>query len=208
VNIACVALAVTASGHISNLRTYARLSSYTVDAYTFAVAAIQITLLQLHVPLVWLSLPAAIAFQRYCVRGDLRAASCDNQWSPMTEEAWLIAAREVVAALPVTAIMRVQTTDPAAVSFVARMQAGCDAIGLIGRSGLAVLLPDCPGTNAEALASRMRSALKGRGIDAPIAVAAKPRDGQSLADLLAISEAELIARVAASRSARSSRPEP
>lgn len=209
VNVVCIGLVVAASGHARALRIYLRPSSYVVDVCTLSIAAGQIALHQLHFPLLWLSLPATIAYQRFSVRADMRAAAhaADSDWSPMNEAAWLIAAREVIAALPVAAIMRIETTDPAAVSFAARMQAGCDAIGLVGPSSLAILLPDCPGTNAEALASRFRSALRHRGIEAPVAVAAKPRDGQSLADLLAVSEAELIARVAASRSARSTRPE-
>ncbi|MBV9821800.1 MAG: hypothetical protein JO144_06105, partial [Actinobacteria bacterium] len=94
-----------------------------------------------------------------------------------------------------------------AVSLVARMQVGCDAIGAMGKSGLAILLADCPGTNAESLAIRMRAALAQHGIPALVAVAAKPRDGQTSADLLAVSEAELIARGAASRPSKTLRPE-
>jgi hypothetical protein len=77
----------------------------------------------------------------------------------------------------------------------------------MGRSDLAILLANCPGTNAESLAVRMRAALSQHGIAAQVAVAAKPRDGQSLADLLAVTEAELITRAAvALRPPKSLRP--
>ena len=69
---------------------------------------------------------------------------------------------------------------------------------MAGQSGLAVLLTQCPSRNADALAERMRAILQAEGVEAQVAVAAKPRDGESLDDLLAVSEAELIARTAAS----------
>jgi hypothetical protein len=85
------------------------------------------------------------------------------------------------------------------------MQAGCDAIGSYGDGrGLAILLPDCPPQNADALARRLRSAMLVRKVPCSIAAAAKPRDGRRLDDLLAVSEAELVAREAASE--RSERP--
>src|SRR5581483_4513303 len=103
----------------------------------------------------------------------------------------------VIKACPVGAIMRIRTTDPMAASQLARIKAGCDAIGMTGRSGLAILLTQCPGGNADALAERMRAILHTEGVVAQVAVAAKPRDGQTLDDLLAVSEAELITRMAA-----------
>jgi hypothetical protein len=115
----------------------------------------------------------------------------------MVQNAWYIAATEVVAALPVVSIIRITTADPIAVSAVARMQAGADAIGYVGADGLGMLLVDCPALSAEALAARLRLALRTKGIDGHVAAAGKPRDGYQLNDLLAICEAELVARDAA-----------
>jgi hypothetical protein len=125
----------------------------------------------------------------------------------MAEEAWFIAATEVVAALPVVAVIRITTADPIAVSAVAQMQAGCDAIGYLGENGLGMLLVDCPSLSAEALASRLRMALRTKGIDGNVAAAGKPRDGYRLNDLLAICEAELVARDAADMPDKPVKPE-
>jgi hypothetical protein len=157
--------------------------------------------------LIWLSLPAAIGLQRITTRTRLREVADAAQTRPMTEEAWLIAANEVVAALPVAAIMRIDTKEPAAVGAVAQIQAGCDAIGSLGDNGLGILLLDCPALSADALANRIRMALRHHNLEASVAAAAKPRDGYCLDDLLAVCEAELIARDAASRSAKPSQPE-
>jgi len=125
----------------------------------------------------------------------------------MSQKVWTTVAAEVVNACATSSVLRIDTNDPRAASTVAQLQAGCDANGTVGRSGLAILLADCPGPNADSLALRLRGALSSAGITANVAVAAKPRDGQSLADLLAVSEAELITRDAATRSARSVRPD-
>ncbi|HJQ00398.1 MAG TPA: hypothetical protein VJ851_02255 [Jatrophihabitans sp.] len=77
------------------------------------------------------------------------------------------------------------------------MQAGCDAIGYLGTDGLGMLLVDCPALSADALAARLRTALRTKGIVGNVAAAGKPRDGYRLDDLLAICEAELVAREAA-----------
>ena len=127
--------------------------------------------------LVWLSLPAAIALQRMITRSRLRNVADDALVRPMAEEAWFIAATEVVAALPVVSIIRITTTDPIAVSAVAQMQAGCDAIGYLGADGLGMLLVDCPSLSAEALATRLRTALRKKGVEGKVAAAGKPRDG-------------------------------
>jgi len=87
------------------------------------------------------------------------------------------------------------------------MQTGCDAIGLIGDAGQAILLLDCPEMSADALAVRLRSALQHGGVPASVAAAAKPRDGDSLNDLWAICEAELVTREAAARAAKPAEPE-
>lgn len=206
VGLAAVALAMLSAGQYQALRLLLKAESHKLEVLTIALATAQVQLITLHIPLAWLSLPAAIVIQRWAVQSDLHVPD-DPMIRPMTEAAWLTVAREVVAACPVTAIMRIQTTDPAAVSLVARMQVGCDAIGAMGKSGLAILLADCPGTNAESLAMRMRTALHEQGISALVAVAAKPRDGHTSADLLAVSEAELITRAAARRPSASFGPE-
>jgi hypothetical protein len=205
VGMAAVALAMISVGQYPVLKVWLQPHTYRLEILTITIALAEVQLTDWHLPLVWLSLPAAIAIQRRTVKSELRISD-ELSIRPMTEAAWLTVAREVITACPVTAIMRIDTTDPVAVSMVARLQAGCDAIGTAG-SGLAILLADCPGTNADSLAVRMRSALHQQGIIAPVAVAAKPRDGQSLADLLAVSEAELITRAVATGSAGLLRPE-
>lgn len=207
VGAALVALALVAGREYQAALRFLQPRTYVLEFVTMAIALGEVALLRSPLPtMAWLSLPATIALQRYAVRTKLRTA--ENSGSrPMGEDAWLLVAREVIAACPVGAIMRVDTTEPAAVDYLARMQAGCDAIGMIGNTGLAVLLTECPGINADSLAVRLRSVLHRRGIPAQVAVAAKPRDGQTLDDLLAVSEAELITRAAAYRSASSDRQE-
>lgn len=205
--IVIIALAMGASGEFQALRVYTRISSYRLDFLTALIALAQVELHELRFPLLWLSLPVTIALQRQTVKADLRSAAEDSSTKPMSQEAWLIAAGEIVAALPVVAVMRVNTSSPLAVAEVAQMQAGCDAIGYVGRSGLAILLVDCPDISADALAMRLRTALRRQSVEASVATAAKGRDGYSLDDLLAVCEAELIARDAANRSARPSRPD-
>lgn len=204
---AFVVIATLTVGERQGLGIFRKWRIHQIELGTIVIAFAELALLHYSLPtLAWLSLPATMALQRHAVRAGLRAAE-DPAARPMNQEAWLLVAREVIAACPVGAVMRVDTTDPAAVTYLARVQAGCDAIGMAGSSGLAVLLTDCPGTNADALAIRLRSVLHRQGISAQVAVAAKPRDGQSLDDLLAVSEAELIARVAATKAARSDSPE-
>jgi hypothetical protein len=202
-----VVIAILTVGETQGLSMFRKWRIHQIELGTMAIAFAELALLHYSLStLAWLSLPATMALQRHAVRAGLRAAE-DPAARPMNQEAWLLVAREVIAACPVGAVMRVDTTDPAAVNYLARVQAGCDAIGMVGNSGLAVLLTDCPGTNADALAVRLRAVLHRQGIPAQVAVAAKPRDGQSLDDLLAVSEAELIARVAATRPAKSDSPE-
>lgn len=206
-SLTAIVLAMRAVGQRAEAMAFLKPGTHAVELATISIAIVVIVLLRTPWPaFAWLSLPATIALQRHMVRNDLRAAD-DPTARPMNSEAWLLVAREVIAACSVGAVMRVDTTDPAAVSYLARVQAGCDAIGMAGESGLAVLLTECPGPNADALAVRLRSVLHRQGIPAQVTVAAKPRDGQSLDDLLAVSEAELIARVAATRLARSDSPE-
>jgi hypothetical protein len=206
-SLAAIVLAMLAVGQRAEAIGFLRPATHGVEFATVSIAVVTLSLLHSPWPaFAWLSLPATIALQRRTVRTDLRGAE-EPGARPMDSDAWLLIAREVIAACPVGAVMRVDTADPAAVNYLARVQAGCDAIGMAGESGLAVLLTECPGPNADALAVRLRSVLHRQGIPAQVAVAAKPRDGQSLDDLLAVSEAELIARVAATRVARSDSPE-
>lgn len=202
-----IGLAMLAAGSRAEVAAYLQPKTHRIELSTIAIAIAETGLLHSPWPaLAWLSLPAAILLQQQAVRSDLHAMA-EPSAHPMNQDAWLLIAREVIAACPVGAVMRVDTADPVAVNYLARVQAGCDAIGMAGNSGLAVLLTECPGPNADALAVRLRSVLHRQGIAAQVAVAAKPRDGQSLDDLLAVSEAELIARVAATRVARSDSPE-
>ncbi len=178
-----------------------------LDGWTAAIALAQVELHDIHLPLLWLSLPATIAVQRRATKADMQAAAVESGNRPMSEDAWQIAATEIVAALPVVAILRVTTADPLAAVAVAQMQAGGDAIGLVGDAGLSMLLLDCPGTSADALATRLRRALRHGGLTGTVAAAAKPRDGESLPALWAVCEAELIARDAASRQDEIAEPE-
>jgi hypothetical protein len=196
VAIVLMASAMVASKQYDAARMLARPKIYDLEIATVGLALTEVVLHDLRLPLLWLSLPAALYLQGRALRSGLQHQGDDPNARPMRREAWLVVAREVVAACPAAAIMRVNTADPQAVALVARMQAGCDAIGLTGSNGLAILLTDCPGLSADSLAVRLRSALRHNNIAAEVAVAAKPRDGQSLADLLAVSEAELITRQA------------
>jgi hypothetical protein len=202
-----IALAVSSSGQCRALRVYLQPQSYVLDGWTAAIALAQVELYDVHWPLLWLSLPATIALQRWTVRSDMQAAAVESGSRPMSEDAWRIAATEIVAALPVVAILRVTTADPLAAVAVAQMQAGGDAIGLVGDAGLSMLLLDCPGTSADALATRLRRALRHGGLTGTVAAAAKPRDGESLPALWAVCEAELITRDAASREDEIAEPE-
>jgi hypothetical protein len=198
VGTVAVATAMLAVGERSAARGFLRLSPYQAEVYCLAIAIGVVGLADAQLGmLIWLSLPAAIGLQRMITRSRLRDVTDDAQVHPMGEEAWFIAATEVVAALPVVSIIRISTADPVAVGAVAQLQAGCDAIGYLGVDGLGMLLVDCPSLSAEALAARLRTALRHKGIDGSVASAGKPRDGYRLSDLLAICEAELVARSAA-----------
>jgi hypothetical protein len=207
VSVLAIASAIACSGHLRALRVYLQPKSYQLDGLTSAIAIAQIELHDAHWPLLWLSLPATIAVQRWRVKADVQEVAADSSSRPMSEDAWRIAATEIVAALPVVAILRVTTADPLAAVAVAQMQAGGDAIGLVGDAGLSMLLLDCPGTSADALATRLRRALRHGGLTGTVAAAAKPRDGESLPALWAVCEAELITRDAASREDEIAEPE-
>lgn len=202
--VICAQLAV---GQRDGFREFLSWDAHRVEAVTVLIGIGEALLIQAHQQAwIWLSLPAAIVLQRWIIQSDLRAIDAPEA-RPMGEQAWAAIAREVIKACPVGAIMRIRTTDPMAASQLAKIKAGCDAIGMTGRSGLAILLTQCPSGNADALADRMRAIMQTEGVVAEVAVAAKPRDGQTLDELLAVSEAELITRVAASRPAKSDLPE-
>lgn len=198
IGVVVVAAAMLAVGELSAARGLLRLSPYLAEVYCLAIAIGLIGLADAQLGmLIWLSLPAAIGLQRMITRSRLRDVTDDAQVHPMSQEAWFIAATEVVAALPVVSIIRISTADPVAVGAVAQLQAGCDALGYLGVDGLGMLLVDCPSLSAEALAARLRTALRHKGIEGSVASAGKPRDGYRLTDLLAICEAELVTRDAA-----------
>jgi hypothetical protein len=198
VGTVAVGAAMLATGERSAARGFLHPGPYRAEVGCLAIAVGIVLLVDVRLGmLVWLSLPAAIGLQRIVTRSRLQHVVEDAQLRPMAEEAWFIAATEVVAALPVVSIIRITTTDPIAVSAVAQMQAGCDAIGYLGADGLGMLLVDCPSLSAEALATRLRMALRKKGVEGKVAAAGKPRDGYRLNDLLAICEAELVARDAA-----------
>jgi hypothetical protein len=206
VDYAAIVIAVGLSTGFSSLRFMLTPRMHATELLTLSVGLGAALLRYAHIPLIWLSLPVAIGIQRVAMRSEIREVDrVDSR--PMSQKVWTTVAAEVVNACATTSVLRIDTNDPRATATVAQLQAGCDAIGTVGRSGLAVLLADCPGPNADSLALRLRSALGSAGITAHVAVAAKPRDGQFLADLLAVSEAELITRDAATRSARSVRPD-
>jgi hypothetical protein len=207
ISVLVIAAAVASSGQFRALRGYLQAKTYTLDGLTAAIALAQVELHDLHLPLLWLSLPATIAVQRWTMRSDLQAAATDSGIKPMSEEAWRVAAREVVAALPVVSILRVTTDNPLAARVIAQMQIGGDAVGLVGDDGLAVMLLECPEVSADALASRVRRALSLGGVAASVAAATKPRDGLSMQALWAVCEAELITREAAGRAEKRAEPE-
>ena len=66
----------------------------------------------------------------------------------------------VVEAAEIVSVLRIDTADPQTARTVAMMQGGCDAIGTYPAGGLAILLPDCPPAQSDALARRLRIAMK------------------------------------------------
>jgi hypothetical protein len=203
--IASVVLVQLAARQRAGLAPLLRPTTHWVEAATLLIAIAELQLAAVHFGmLIWLSLPAAIGLQQLVVRNALRQVTKQAKTEPMSEEAWSIAATEIVSALPAVSIMRINSAEPAVVAAVTQLQAGCDAVGLVAGTELAVLLVDCPDLHADALAARLRTVLADRRLQASVAAAAKPRDGQTASDLLAVCEAELIARDAASASARPS----
>lgn len=208
VGLVTVLGAMLAAGERRAVGGLLELRAYRIEISTLTMAVAIVALADFgFLSLVWLSLPAAIGLQRLTTRDRIRQATEDAHIQPMSDEAWLIAAREVTAALPVVSVLRVESNTPVVVSAIAQLQLGCDAIGYLGRHSLGMLLVDCPALSAESMAARLRTALQEKGVVAGVSAAGKPRDGQSIADLLAVCEAELIARDAVSRPASAFRPD-
>jgi hypothetical protein len=195
-------LVLLASGQFGAAKSMLRPRTYRLEVVTMAVAAAEYATHQIGLPLIWLSLPAAVGIQRYFTTAELRAR--ESLARPMDEQAWLHIAKVIVEASVTVTVLRIDAADSQTARMVAMMQGGCDAIGTYPHGGLAILLPDCPPANGDALARRLRIAMKHHKVDCNIASASKSRDGQSVDDLLAVCEAELvISREASRRSANS-----
>jgi len=203
VGAGATALAMCASGQLRAARSMLHLRTYRLEAVTMAVAVTEYAVYRAGLPLIWLSLPAAVVIQRYFTKAELRARG--GVAPPMNDEAWVYVASVVVEVSVAVTVLRIDASDTQTACVVAMMQGGCDAIGTYPPGGLAILLPDCPPANGDALSRRLRIAMKHHKVDCHIASASKPRDGQVLDDLLAVCEAELVvSREVSSRSASSS----
>jgi hypothetical protein len=203
VGAGATALAMWACGQFRAARSMLHLDAYRLEAVTMAVAVAEYGVYRAGLPLIWLSLPAAVAIQRHFTRAELRARG--SVAPRMNDEAWLHVAGVVVQASVAVTVLRIDASDTEAASVVAMMQGGCDAIGTYSSGGLAILLPDCPPANGDVLGRRLRIAMRHHKVECHIASASKPRDGQVLDDLLAVCEAELVvSREVSSRSASSS----
>ena len=193
-----ILLAIEAAAEPEGSRSVFSLRTHSLELLTIGVALAEYGLHLMRLPLLWLSLPAAVLIQRHSTRLELRRWERPDRL--MGEDAWLHVARVVVEASDTAAVVRIDSADPVAARTVAMMQAGCDAVGSYGAGrGLVILLPDCPPQHADALARRLRSAMRIRKLPCNVVAAAKPRDGRLLDELLAVAEAEMIAREAASR---------
>jgi hypothetical protein len=184
------ALALYASGQFDAARLMLHPRTYYLEVLTMAVAIAEFATVRIGVPLVWLSLPAAVLIGRYSTGLELRSRKPDT--APMDSEVWLHVAKVVVDASDTVTILRIDTADPQAAQLVAMMQGGCDAIGRYSDGGLAILLPDCPPAQGDAIARRLRIAMGYHKVPCNVAAASKPRDGLGLNSLLAVSEAELV----------------
>jgi len=197
------ALAMWASGQVPSVRSFLHAGVYRLEAATMAVAIAEYVVYRAGLPLIGLSLPLAVFIHWHFTRAELRARG--NGAPPMNDDAWLYVASVVTEVSVAVTVLRIDTSDTQAACVVAMMQGGCDAIGAYPPGGLAILLPDCPPANGDAVSRRLRIAMKYHKIDCRIASASKPRDGLALGDLLAVCEAELVvAREASHRSTSSS----
>jgi hypothetical protein len=184
-------LGMCASGQFADARRMLHLQPYRLEITTMAVAIGEYGVYRAGLPLlIWLSLPAAVAIQRHFTTMELRSRK--PGMAPMDSEVWLHVAKVIVDASDTVSILRIDTADPQAAQLVAMMQGGCDAIGRYSDGGLAILLPDCPPAQGDAIARRLRIAMGYHKVPCNVAAAAKPRDGRELNSLLAVSEAELV----------------
>jgi hypothetical protein len=199
VSYGLIALAMCASGQLQEARSMLHLDAYRLEVVTMAAAVAEYAVHRAGLPLICLSLPAAVVIQRRFTKAELRLRGSGAP--PMSDDAWLHVAGVVVEASVAVTVLRIDASDTRAASLVAMMQGGCDAIGTHPSGGLAILLPDCPPGNGDALNRRLRIAMEHHKVDCHVVSASKPRDGQTLGDLLAICEAELVvSREAAHRS--------
>lgn len=181
-----LALAMIGSRQTGQLRVLLQPRTYAIEAATLGIAAVEVLVADLGLPLVWLSLPVAVAIQQRSSRKALQATLSVPE--PLGEQVWLHIARTMVAGCPMSAVIRIDTDSPAALrAMTTLVKSGLDAVGQY-RGGLAILLLDCPDQHATALAMRLRSAL---ATEVGVAVAAAPRDGSTLDALLVLTEAEL-----------------
>ena len=195
-------LAMCASGDFGAAKKMLQLQPHRMVLATMCIAVGEYGIRDIAMPLMWLSLPAAVAIHRHFVTAELHSSHRAG-FVPMDRQAWLHVAKVIVEASDTLSVVRVATADPEAAAIVAKAQTGCDAIGATGDGGLAILLPDCPPAQGDAFARRLRIVMAHHGIDCTLAAASKPRDGQDLDDLLAVLEAELVTREASRRSASS-----
>jgi hypothetical protein len=183
-------LAMCASREFDAAKAMLHPRTYRLEVVTMAVAVSEYLTHETGFPLLWLSLPAAVVIQRYATRAELRAREVGAR--PMDKQAWLHVAKVIVEASATVSVLRIDTTDSRTARTIAMMQGGCDAVGTFADGGLAILLPDCPPTQGDALARRLQIAMTYHRVECRIASASKPRDGRTLEDLLAVCEAELV----------------
>jgi hypothetical protein len=204
VGAGALALAMCASGQFAAARTMLLPRTHRIEAAAMAVAMAEFAVHQvLGAPLLWLSLPVAVLIQRHFTSAELHERAPDAQ--PIGQDAWAHIATVLVEAAETVTLIRVDGDDPQAMRTIAMLQGGCDAIGTYPGGGLAILLLDCPPAQGDALARRLRIAMRMHKVNCSVASASKPRDGQVVDDLLAVCEAELVVSNEASRrSAKSS----
>ena len=194
-----LAVAILAGGQNDGLNAMLTPRTCYLELATMMVAVGGYLIGWVELPLIWLSLPAAVAIQRCFVNLELRNRQPTER--PFSPEAWLQIAAVVIGASDATTVLRIDTANPQAASIVAMMQGGCDAIGHCPDGGLAILLLDCPPAQGDSLARRLRGALAHHKIEAHVASASTPRDGRTMQELLTLCEAELVLlREAARRS--------
>ena len=202
VGAGALVLAMCASAQFAAAKTMLHPRAHRIEAAAIVIALLEFAVHQLlGSPLLWLSLPAAVLLQRRFTGTELRGREFDAQ--PIGRDAWAHIARVLVEAAPTVTVIRIDGADSQAMRTVAMLQGGCDAIGEYP-GGLAILLMDCPPAQGDALARRLRLAMRIQKVTCDIASASKPRDGHVVEDLLAVCEAELVVSSEASRRSASS----